>query len=189
MEMRNLLCGSHIRLTAVNERDEETIASWFNDVQFLRYFDFLAAVPKRLSDIKSYLQRFSATDDRYLFAARLVETGEIIGILGFDDIVWSSRVATLFIGIGDGRHTARGYGKEALELLLDYGFNELNLFRIQLYVLAYNQVAIGLYESHGFVREGSLRQFLLRDGRRYDLHVYGLLYDDWQKQQAKKDAE
>lgn len=183
--MRNLLSGNQIRLTAVSERDEDEITNWFNDVKFLRYFDFVPAVPKRLSDIKSFLQGFYETNERCVFAARLKETDKIIGILGFDDIIWGSRVATLFIGIGDRRYTLCGYGKEALDLLLDYGFNELNFFRIQLFVLSYNKVAISLYESRGFKLEGSLRQFLLRDGRRYDLHVYGLLYEDWQVKQAK----
>ena len=51
-----------------------------------------------------------------------------------------------------------------------YGFNELNLYRLQLTVLAYNTRAVGMYEKLGFTREGVLRAFGERDGRRYDLY-------------------
>jgi RimJ/RimL family protein N-acetyltransferase len=66
-----------------------------------------------------------------------------------------------------------------MRLALDYAFSELNLHRVQLTVFAYNARAIALYEKLGFVREGVYREFLHRDGVRYDMYLYGLLRREW----------
>ena len=68
-----------------------------------------------------------------------------------------------------------------MELLVNYGFNELNLHRLQLTVFGYNEPAVKLYEKLGFQHEGSYREFLQRDGQRYDMHLYGLLLSDWEE--------
>ena len=62
----------------------------------------------------------------------------------------------------------------------DQCFDELNLHRVQLTVFDYNKRAIALYEKLGFQHEGTFREFLHRDGRRYDMHLYGLLRREWQ---------
>ena len=94
-------------------------------------------------------------------------------------------MADLAIFIGP-EYQGAGYGREAMELALRYAFHELNLFRVQLYVFGYNTRAINLYESIGFVREGTLRQSIHRDGVRYDTYVYGILRDEWAA--ARKDS-
>jgi RimJ/RimL family protein N-acetyltransferase len=89
-------------------------------------------------------------------------------------------VAWLGIGIGDREQWGKGYGREAMELVLRYGFHELNLHRIQLTVFEYNERAIALYEKLGFRREGVYREFMQRDGKRYDMLLYGLLRREWE---------
>ena len=71
---------------------------------------------------------------------------------------------------------------EALRLMLRFAFHELNLHRLQLTVFAYNEAAIRLYERLGFQREGAFREYLLRDGKRYDMLLYGLLAREWEAQ-------
>ncbi|HSO58507.1 MAG TPA: GNAT family protein, partial [Paenisporosarcina sp.] len=72
----------------------------------------------------------------------------------------------------------KGFGKDAMQLVMNYAFNELNLHRLSLTVFGYNQGAIKLYESLGFRHEGTYREFLQRDGKRHDMHLYGLLASD-----------
>ena len=85
----------------------------------------------------------------------------------------------MFIGLGNESQRGKGYGKEAMKLLLEYGFNKLNFHRIQLNVLEFNYGAIALYEKCGFKKEGIFREFVLRDGNRYNLLLYGLLKKEW----------
>ena len=79
-----------------------------------------------------------------------------------------------------------GYGKEAFKLTIEFGFEELNFHRIYLTVLEYNEPAIKLYEKLGFKREGVYREFIHRDGKRYDMYLYGILRPEWEKIVFKK---
>jgi RimJ/RimL family protein N-acetyltransferase len=114
-----------------------------------------------------------------VFAVRKEST--IIGVAGFDDIIKENQVATLFIGLGSENERGKGYGTETMRLLLKYGFENLNFHRIQLNVLEFNDKAIALYEKCGFKKEGIFREFVLRDGKRYNLLLYGLLKSEWEK--------
>ena len=71
-----------------------------------------------------------------------------------------------------------------MRLALKFAFDELNLHRVQLTVFAYNDRAIALYEKLGFQREGTFREFLHRDGARYDMYLYGLLRREWEARQT-----
>ena len=84
------------------------------------------------------------------------------------------------MGIGPAELRGQGLGTEALQLLLQFAFEELNLRRVGLTVLAYNERAIKTYQAAGFVEEGVIREAAERDGSRYDLLIYGLLRDEWE---------
>ena len=93
------------------------------------------------------------------------------------------------MGIGNREQWGKGYGREAMDLVLKYGFDELNLHRIQLTVFEYNERAIALYEKLGFRREGVFREFMQREGQRYDMYLYGLLRREWAALRAGADTE
>ena len=69
------------------------------------------------------------------------------------------------IAIGEAKQWGKGYGYEVMQLVLRFAFDELNLHRVQL----------ALYEKLGFQREGVHREHLQRNGKRYDMYLYGLL--------------
>lgn len=177
--MRGLLEGDKIRITAVKERDFDKIQTWFNDVYFLRNYDMVAAIPKGNKETVEALDYYLNSKEAYIFAIRFRDNDEIIGVAGFDEIIWTNGTATVFIGVGNSELRGRGIGKEALSLLLDFGFNELNFHKVQLDVISYNESAIKLYEGAGFVHEGTYREFVYRDGERYDMYLYGLLKKEW----------
>ncbi len=102
-----------------------------------------------------------------------------MGFCALFGIEWNNRSAKLAIAIGEPAQRRKGYGREAMQMFLRYAFHEMNLERIQIYVISYNEHAIRLYDSLGFVREGVLRRAVYRSGRRYDLIVMGLLREEW----------
>jgi RimJ/RimL family protein N-acetyltransferase len=182
----HLLRGARVRLTALDESDAPTIARWYEDADYLRLQDTSAAVPRTMADISAEITTESKAADTIVLAIRLVDGDALVGTLGFYEIEWSNQVAWLGLGIGDRSHWGRGYGSEAMQLALRYAFCELNLYRVQLTVIDYNARAIALYEKSGFKREGVFRQFGQRDGRRYDMILYGLLRPEWESHQRSQ---
>lgn len=174
-----MLQGKKVKLTAIREADVPIIAKWYENTDFLRLFDAIPAVPKNERSFKKWVENGDDTNDEFRLAIRLTKNEEIIGFVEIDGILWNHRNAWLGIAIGDELNQNKGFGKEALTLALDFCFEELNLHRVQLTVFEYNKKAIALYEKLGFKKEGSYREFLKRDGKSYNMELYGILENEW----------
>ncbi|NLF03036.1 MAG: GNAT family N-acetyltransferase [Anaerolineales bacterium] len=179
MDEENLLCGALVRLTAYRPEDAATIARWTEGTRYMRFQDTRAALPMSAAEVASEIGRIYDGVHSIYFGIRRLTDDVLIGTAGFFEIEWSNGVAELGIGIGEPENWSKGYGTEALALVLRFAFQELNFYRVTLTVLAYNARAIALYERAGFVHEGTYREYGLRDGERYDLLLYGLLRREW----------
>jgi RimJ/RimL family protein N-acetyltransferase len=73
----------------------------------------------------------------------------------------------------------RGTGQEALRVIIDYIFTELDAHKICLDTLDHNQRGQHIYEKLGFVREGKIREGFLMNNTRHDMVLYGLLRREW----------
>ncbi len=168
---------SKVYLDTIKKEDMPSLYNWFSDIEFLSTYDYVLPVPMTKKKVDKMIKEYNAENNSIIFAIRTSD-GKIIGIAGYYDIIKDNNVATLFIGIGDVACHGKGYGKEALNELISYGFNTLNLYRIQLNVIAFNVAAISLYEKSGFTKEGTMREFVLRNGLRYDLYMYAKLKNE-----------
>ncbi|MEH7382273.1 GNAT family protein [Bacillus sp. JJ1533] len=175
----NLLKGKKVELVRFKAEDVQTIVSWYEDQEFLRNLDTLPSFPKHPSDFKEWIEQ--KNEKAFVFGIKELATEKLVGFVDIDSIIWPHRNAWLAIAIGGDGNRNRGLGYEAMVLVLDFAFQELNLHRIQLTVFQYNERAIALYEKLGFVREGTSREFLERDGKRFDMYFYGLLKHEWKK--------
>jgi len=184
--MKNLLIGEKIKLTSINEEDVLEFQKWYSDVSFMRNYDIVSSIPKTIEDVKELVSDVRKSNTAYIFAVKSLQQKELIGVTGFEDISWNNGTAIIYIGIGGEKHRGCGYGEEALKLTIEFGFEELNFHRIQLTVLEYNEPAIKLYEKLGFKREGVYREFIHRDGRRYDMYLYGILRSEWEDATKEK---
>jgi len=91
-----------------------------------------------------------------------------------------SRTARLSSGLPLGReYIGRGYGSDATRVMVDYGFREMGLHRIQLSVISFNRAGIRAYEKAGFIEEGRHRESVLHDGRWYDDVLMSILDHEW----------
>src|SRR5207248_8135078 len=99
------------------------------------------------------------------------------GLFHFD---WTGRTCELGIGIGDAAYRGKGYGRDAMRVLLAYAFGLRNLRKIWLGVDADNELAVRCYRACGFVEEGRLRQHVSRTGQYGDFLFMGLLSDEWE---------
>jgi len=174
-----MIKGKNLYLSKIEKEDMEHIYKWFSDCEFLKFYDYYPPVPQTKEEVDKTFSDYEENQESDVFAIKLLSNGQIIGIAGYDDIIKENKVATLFVGIGRENSRGKGYGKETMNILLDYGFNDMDFHRIQLNVLEFNESAIALYEKTGFKKEGIYREFVLRDDKRYDLYLYGLLKHEW----------
>lgn len=183
--LQPLLRGEKVRLTAFRASDVDTFTSWYQDDRFVRLLQNSPAAPNTEQEWKQFYEGLPKRKNEFHFAVRPLEGDELLGWIGLDDVMWNHQVGWIVIGFGDAQNRGQGYGYDALSLLLRFAFNELNLHRVTLSVFEYNQPAIGLYEKIGFVREGTQREMLRRDGQRFDMYVYGLLEEEWRNRQKQ----
>jgi len=107
------------------------------------------------------------------------ENDEVIGDLAMLDIDQQNRVGSFRIALTNKNEYGRGYGTEALKLVIDYMFNTLNLRKIAINVYAFNERAIKTYTNLGFKQEGRLIEDLYFDGEYYDNLLLALFKRDY----------
>jgi RimJ/RimL family protein N-acetyltransferase len=95
------------------------------------------------------------------------------------DTDWISRNAEVGIVIGEKDYWNKGYGSEAMQLMLKHGFETLNLHRIWLRVYGFNTRAIRAYEKSGFVHEGRKREASFIQGKYHDVLIMSVLQPEW----------
>jgi RimJ/RimL family protein N-acetyltransferase len=179
--MKDLFRGKLVRLTAEEpETQAKYEARWRRDTEFHRLADADPANVMSEKKIKEWLEKRSeeVKPERYPFAIRALEGDKLIGFMGlWLDLVHSE--AWVGIGIGEREYWGKGYGTDAMRLILQYAFMELNLQRVSLGLHAYNERALKSYEKVGFRLEGRTRSDQLREGMRTDTLWMGILRDEW----------
>lgn len=105
--------------------------------------------------------------------------GRLVGDIQLADIEWRHRTASIGLSIARREDRGQGYGLDATRTLLKYGFDELDLWRIQAEIVGHNAGARRVLEKIGFVQEGREREAIYGQGRRWDRLVYGLLRPDF----------
>jgi RimJ/RimL family protein N-acetyltransferase len=108
-----------------------------------------------------------------------LETWTAIGGCGITGIEWKNRSGEIGIFIGEKQFWNRGYGTRVMGMLLQHGFDTLNLNRLFLRVFETNLRGIRAYEKAGFVHEGRSRQAEFRDGKYIDVLNMSVLKCDW----------
>lgn len=103
------------------------------------------------------------------------ETGKIIGGCGFHTWAPDHRRAELGYALHDDSYKQKGLMKEALHAVLNYGFNEMNLHRVEALVAEWNDASVKLLTNFGFQKEGVLRQHYVVNGIPEDSVAYSLL--------------
>jgi RimJ/RimL family protein N-acetyltransferase len=119
--------------------------------------------------------------DEHPFAMEIREgeTWTLAGSVGLMHIDWISRKAEIGIMIGEKRFWNKGYGTEAMRLILKHGFETLNLHRLYLRVFSDNPGAIRAYEKAGFVLEARMREAHFAEGQYKDDLMMSVLRSEW----------
>ena len=169
----SLFEGRLIRLRARELEDAPLLYEWFNDPEVTEHLSL--RYPLSHKRPREFIEK--ASDVGYGAASFAIETlaGELIGGCDLDSTSPENRSASLGIAIGDKAYWDGGYGTDAMRTLCRFGFEMMNLHRIELEVYGNNHRARHVYEKVGFTLEVTKRQGTYKFGQYHDVHIMGLL--------------
>jgi RimJ/RimL family protein N-acetyltransferase len=175
-----LFTGKLVKLTAVNkEKIAEMWAKWNIDSDYTRLLDTGPSYLYPQKQIESWIDELD--DGLSEFAIQAIQEDKVIGDIGLGDFDHLAGTAWVGIGVGDPDFRGKGYGTDAMKIILRYAFEELNLHRVNLSVFEFNKRAIRSYEKCGFKYEGLMREFIYKEDKRWDIWNMGILRSEWQE--------
>lgn len=168
------LAGERVSLHTVEQEDLDAFARARSDPEVRVPLGIDA--PGNHDTIETFYEETVSGDDGCWFVAVVDE--DLIGATMFPEVDASAGLGELSYWVLP-EHRGEGFGREAVSLLLEYGFDELRLHRVQSDCLAVDGDGRRLLESLGFTEEGRFRDATFQDGDHVDVLRYGLLADEW----------
>lgn len=183
--MKDVFKGELVRLSAFDHEElGRAYSIWNQDSELTRLMDARMVSLHSAKAGVAFFEKMIKEDSpaHHFFSIRALDDNRLLGDINLDVINdWNSRDAFVGLGIGNREDWGKGYGTDAMKIILRFAFTEINLRRATLTVFEYNLRAIRSYEKTGFQHEGRLRGALLRDGKRWDMLYMGILREDWIK--------
>lgn len=159
------LVNTDLYLSPININDVEKLTEWVNDLNLAIYLSVAPGV-FTIEKEREILEKLS--NEGHHFSIVKLSNDELIGICGLLNVDQVNKTAEVGIFIGNKKYWNKGYGTEAINLLLDYSFNLLNLNSIFLCVHSFNKRAIACYQKCGFKEIGIRREAYIVGGKKYD---------------------
>jgi RimJ/RimL family protein N-acetyltransferase len=169
------LVGKKCYLSPIDINDVRKFTEWLNDLELTVNLTLYNSIIN-VENEKVFLENLSKEHNYSIID---LETNELIGNCGFLEVDNLNQTGEVGIFIGNKSFWGKGYGTEALTLLLDYGFKALNLHNIQLKVYDYNKKGIRSYERIGFKLIGIRRNALYRNMERHNIIFMDILVNEF----------
>lgn len=176
----SIIYGGRVRLRAVERPDVEKFHVWINDPEVTE--GLALYLPMSMRDEESWFEGIAHRPPQEKPLAIDCRDGDgwtLIGNSGFFDLDHTAHSGEIGIMIGVKSYWNKGFGTEAMLLLMQHGFETLNLHRIFLRVYASNPRAIRSYEKAGFAHEGRLRDAVYQRGNYGDVLIMSVLRPEW----------
>ncbi|MFD2924738.1 GNAT family N-acetyltransferase [Halobacillus naozhouensis] len=159
-----MFSSKRINLRKVNEGDADIYHKWRNNPVVMENTSPSLDV-YTLEETEEFIRVITGSGDSKCYMIELNDQDKSIGIVSLINIDYKNRNAECIIDIGEKDYWSNGYGREAMGLVLNYSFLEMNLHKVYLRVFSFNHRAIKLYEKVGFVKEGEHKDHLFRNGQ------------------------
>lgn len=176
--------GDRIDLIIPTMRHVEDIRKHINDAKVAKWLDNAPYPYHRKHGeffVKKIVQPGIKNKTDYPFSIHEKEHDEIIGGIGIHHINRKHKTGEIGYWIGR-KYWRKGYATEALKLILRFGFKRLKLAKINARTFSPNKASQGLLKKAGFKPEGLFRKQLAKHGKRHDEHRFGLLREEYDKQ-------
>ncbi len=179
------LVGDLCYLSPPSMEDADLWARWDTDLEVAIPLGDEAYVPTSLNKSREMLAD-SLKNQHHVYTIVDRETDKGIGRGMLFNMQHIDAQAMLGITIGEREYWNRGYGTDAVRLLVEYGFDLLNLHSIMLGVLAFNERAIRCYKKVGFREIGRRREARLIGGQWYDAVLMDILASEFESRYTRK---
>lgn len=171
-----------VSLRMLNESDAEefynlTISSKAYLKEWLGWLEYIESIEDTTQNIRARLKAF-AENGGYPKSFGIIYKGDIAGTIGFNDINKSNKIGVVGYWLGE-KFQGKGIMSRAFKAIIDYGFKDLELNRIEVSVATENIKSRALPERFGFTEEGKLRQAEWLYDHYVDHVIYGLLAEEW----------
>lgn len=160
------LIGENLYLAPLSREHLPQFTAWMNDFSVTDYVGRTQVIVTDDAELVWY--EGTQKNNECILSIIKLENDELIGNIGLHRIDHLNRYAELGIMIGENKNRSKGYGTEAIKLLLDFGFNYLNLHNITLTLLSANERAKRCYEKAGFKEAGRIKECRFLNGKYYD---------------------
>ncbi|MGL4649181.1 MAG: GNAT family N-acetyltransferase, partial [Caldilineaceae bacterium] len=175
----HMLRGERVTLRAISREDIPRLWSFNNSLEIELAGGGDPPIPQSLARFEADFEQAVSKGGRDGSAFVIEADSQCIGQCALFNASEAARSCELGITIGDPIYLGKGYGREAISLLLQYAFRYRNYRKVWLEVNDSNARAIGAYRACGFVEEGRLRAHVWSDGAYQDLILMGILRSDW----------
>lgn len=176
MKYYKKIVGERIYLSPTDPDEVDCYVKWMNDKAVAVNFSQYNKLVSSKSDLPWI---YEPSADRQRYAIVLLDGDLLIGSISLHNIDHLNRNAYIGIFIGEEEQRNKGYGAEAIRLILDYGFKTMNLLNIMLTVNADNLPGIACYKSVGFKETGRLREWIFQDGKYIDKLYMGIVENEF----------
>jgi len=172
-----LFSGQLVNLRALTDNDIKASADFMNDPEIILNLEDEAPMPQSYETQKEWFEKMRKNQKEYsnFFWAIETKDGRFIGGCGVNRMDRKNRHAQVGIFIGDREYLGKGYGTDAMKVLLEFLFDEYNVNKVKLKVFGFNHRAIKSYEKCGFHKEATLREAIYRSGEYHDMHIMAVL--------------
>ncbi|WP_097025959.1 GNAT family N-acetyltransferase [Clostridium peptidivorans] len=161
--------GNKVCLRAYKEEDIKIATGFVNDKELKKFLVTTIPFPMSLWEEEAWIRSQTGNENgEYNFAIEHLETNKYIGGCGIQKVNWISRVATVGIMIGDKDYWGKGYGTDAMKVLMQFIFKNMNINKIRLSTFSFNERAKKSYEKCGFKVEGVLKDEIFKEGKYYN---------------------
>lgn len=175
----------YLREVRVEDVTDGQYYNWLNDEQVNRYLE-TRFLPQSRTSILDYVRIHAYKTDEPFFAICLRESERHIGNIKLGPINWYHRRGDISYFIGERDCWGKGYAAEAISCVVKFGFEKLDLARIEAGTYSNNVASQRVLEKNGFKCEGERREAVRNaDGERTSIYVWGLIESDYYKTKEK----
>jgi RimJ/RimL family protein N-acetyltransferase len=138
------------------------------------------------ADSGKFLEKVRADTERAWFMVVVKENDQVIGEAGLLRMDRAWRTTDVSVVIWEREEWGKGYGHDAILLLLDYAFRHLNFHRVAIGVVSFNERALRFWEKVGFRKEGVQRDGYYYGGKYHDFIMMSILEDEFRGLHGEK---